>query len=152
MSAQKSSRIPPGSDLQLVKGAVKKEKQLPQAQIEQGSSELIICPRKLRPLVIEKFHTQHHAEIGKSYPKIRREWFWPRMQLRLQAQSKLVSFVRLQNTKTTRYLKELEGCTLVGLGKLCFNRSGRPIYSKTEQHGIGVVGTLHQVEGCNCYT
>ena len=33
----------------------------------------------MRPLIIEKTHTQHHSGTMKTYNRIKLQWFWPGM-------------------------------------------------------------------------
>ena len=38
-----------------------------------------VCPSNMRPLLIEKVHTQHHAGVNKTYRKLKLNWYWPGM-------------------------------------------------------------------------
>ena len=98
-----------GSDVALIKECVRKNQELPTGTLEQGSVELkklcslmpvmeiqdnilkvrlninnrhiwcIVCPKELRPVVIQQYHSQYHSGVNKTYKRIRLRWFWPGM-------------------------------------------------------------------------
>ena len=98
-----------GSDVALIKECVRKNQELPTGTLEQGSVELkklcslmpvmkiqdnilkvrlnvnnrhiwcIVCPKELRPVVIQQYHSQYHSGVNKTYKRIRLQWFWPGM-------------------------------------------------------------------------
>jgi transposase InsO family protein len=38
-----------------------------------------ICPKNVRPAIIERTHLQHHAGVTRTYHKVKVNWYWPGM-------------------------------------------------------------------------
>ena len=98
-----------GSDIALIRKMVQNDEQPDRDLMSQGSTEFkrlcellpalkimnnilrvrininnrdvwsIVCPKEMRPLVIEQHHTQHHSGINKTYQRIKLTWYWPGM-------------------------------------------------------------------------
>ena len=99
----------PGSDTQTIRAALLDGRPVPEATIEQGSTELrklasmidvcdlykgilrirlqhnqrarwvTVCPTEMRPVVIREIHTQHHSGINRTYQRVLSQWYWPGM-------------------------------------------------------------------------
>ena len=99
----------PGSEIYVVRQLLEQNQRPTQATIDLGSYELkrlcnmfdllaikdnrlqaklsvnnryiwcTVCPKEMRPLVIQKGHTQHHSGVNRTYKRLRLNWFWPGM-------------------------------------------------------------------------
>ena len=99
----------PGSDIALIRKCVETGVDPSPVALEQGSGELkklsslipvmeiqdgilkvrmqinnrhtwvIVCPKQLRPVIIQQYHGQHHSGVNKTYKRVKLKWYWPGM-------------------------------------------------------------------------
>ena len=99
----------PGSATARIITAIETRTPIPRTEIDAGSSELkklaeqlhlcrvegsileyrttendrarwvTVCPTNLRPVAIQKVHTQHHSGVNRTYKRLRMNWYWPGM-------------------------------------------------------------------------